>query len=77
MGTIGDIIREYLKTNGFDGLVSYDFECGCEIFGCGCEIDDLFACESEGISECEPGYKIPCDCGGDCGWHIGTKSPLT
>jgi len=43
---IKEIITKYLTENGFDGL------CGEE---CGCQLGDLFPCES--ISpNCEPGY---------------------
>ncbi len=48
MTTIKDIIKTWLKDNGYDGL--YDDECGCEI-------DDLFPC-GEPNEHCEAGYKI-------------------
>jgi hypothetical protein len=51
-----EIIIEYLKTHGFDGL--------CNPYGeCGCGIDDLIPCECD-ISECSPAYKR--ECSGKC-----------
>lgn len=64
---VESIVVEYLKKNKFDGLC-------CD--QCGCEIDDLFPCSSEGTYGCEPGYKIPCDCGQGCSFHI-SKEKLT
>lgn len=66
---VHDIVIEYLKANGYDGLC----EVGCE---CACELSDLFPCGGDmaDISHCQPGHKTPCpdDCelGGDCSWHI-------
>ena len=51
---IGDIVKQYLEQNGFDGLV--------EQFGeCGCEVSDLFPCGTPHES-CRAAYKIPCPC---------------
>jgi len=47
--TIKDIVREYLETNGYDGLCTQ---------GCGCHLDDLFPC-CDGGMDCVPGHKIP------------------
>ena len=63
-----DIIRNHLKENEFDGLVTDDN-------GCGCTIDDLAPCDSY-FGSCHPGYAVPCDCGGSCGVagvHISTE----
>ena len=57
-----EIIKRHLKTYGYDGLYNPDGKCACEI-------NDLNPCCSD-ISECSPGYKIPCDCG-DHDFHIG------
>ncbi len=68
MSTVIEIIREYLKQNGYDGLAGDD---------CGCEVDDLQPCCSD-CGSCEPGYKVPCsDCpaDGDCEWHMSTEKP--
>ena len=62
-----DIVANYLRDNGFDGLVSRDGECGCGI-------EDLHPCEEE-FADCEPGYKVPCTCGEGCKFHIATKKP--
>lgn len=66
--TVKDIVEKYLKDNKFDGLYSS--------FGdCGCQLDDLMPCCSEGIEQCEPGYKTKCNpeecpADGNCNWHI-------
>jgi hypothetical protein len=62
---VKEIVKKYLEDNGFDGLFSDSWECGCEI-------DDLMPCE-EPQQACEPGYKIPCNCGEGCNWHIGPE----
>lgn len=55
-----DIVKDYLTTNGYDGL-------GCE--ECSCEIDDLMPCSSPDIG-CWAGYKESCNCGECCDFHI-------
>ena len=45
---IRDIVEEYLKTNGFDGL--------CENNGCGCWLDNLMPCYQPDERNCKPGY---------------------
>lgn len=53
MPTVIEITREYLKANGYDGLVRSDYECGCNI-------EDLMPCgECEG--GCEAGYQETAD----------------
>lgn len=76
-----DIIVEYLKTNGYDGLFSRDGECACKM-------DDLMPCEGYGSEiSCEPGYikyYTECttiqSCGLECagetdGFCISAKKP--
>ena len=46
-----NILIEYLKTNGFDGLYSPG--------ECSCEVDDLGPC-GQVCLECESGYKTDC-----------------
>lgn len=48
--TIGEIVKEYLQENDFDGLF-YPGECGCSIE------DGLFACDGGDCRECQAGYK--------------------
>jgi len=43
------IVKQWLSKNGYDGLVSADLECGCEI-------DDLMPCDTP-LVDCEAGYK--------------------
>ena len=45
--TVIEIVKQYLKENGYDGLCNED---------CGCVIDDLAPCE-EMSEQCEAGYK--------------------
>lgn len=54
--TVKEIITEYLKEHGFDGL---------RVDHCTCELADLMPCVGLGLEEdisvCEPGYKVACD----------------
>ena len=47
--TVYDILKKWMKDNGYDGLCNHDSECGCSL-------DDFFCC-GEVCSECEPAYK--------------------
>ena len=66
---IRQIVEQWLRANGYDGLTTVD---------CGCVVDDLMPC-GEYVADCEAGYKVPClgggDCpaDGDCPWHISTS----
>lgn len=54
--TVFEMIKEYLKANGFGGLYGKEDEED----GCGCELDELFVCDGEdGCFDCKAGYKIP------------------
>ena len=48
---VKDIVGEWLKANGYDGLVSDDRECGCVLA-------DLAPCSGMG-EHCEAAYKGP------------------
>lgn len=50
-----EIVKNYLKRNGYDGLAGDE---------CGCERSDLMPCGEFGAN-CEAGHKVKCDC--DCG----------
>jgi len=50
--TVKEIVTEYLKDNGYDGLCSEE---------CGCAIDDLMPCNDD-QSYCSPGYMHSKDC---------------
>ena len=51
--TMRAIVAEWLRANGYDGLASDD---------CGCEVDDLFVCESP-QPDCVAGHKrTKCPC---------------
>ena len=45
---VKNIVAEFLKRNGFDGLWNDE---------CACEIDDLFPCAGHLSSRCRPGYR--------------------
>lgn len=47
--TVLDILDQYLRANGYDGLVNPDVECGCRI-------GDLQPCVSD-FADCEPAYR--------------------
>ena len=65
---VKEIVKEYLEENGYGGLADPYGECGCEI-------DDLMPCESDGIRECIPGYRVDCTCGEGCEFHIAIEKP--
>lgn len=48
--TVKQIITEYLKAHGYDGLCSHGL--------CGCDIGDLAPCQCD-ASHCVPAYKNP------------------
>jgi len=48
------IIQDYLRKNGYDGLLCTDIPCGCSI-------DELMPCgENCNVLDCEPAYAHPC-----------------
>jgi hypothetical protein len=56
-----EIVKKYLKENGFDGLVGDD---------CGCGIEDLAPCGCDSIASCSAAIKVKqhcedCDAGCD------------
>lgn len=59
--TVRDILLQWLKANGYDGLMNDGAECGCEI-------GDLIPCD-EPCESCRPGYK-GLDPSGECDWAI-------
>lgn len=72
---VHEIVKDWLEKYGYDGLRGPFGECACEI-------DDLMPCHgimwaADSQAECEPGYKVPCDCGEGCGYHIvSTKAEV-
>lgn len=63
--TVREILKAWLKEHGFDGILNADAPCGCSV-------DDLFPCDGP-CDRCEPGYKVPCDCGEGHDWHIASE----
>lgn len=54
MISVLQIVKQYLRKNGFDGLA-------CD--GCGCGLDDLMPCVGDitGMVECKPAKRYACD----------------
>jgi hypothetical protein len=52
---VKEIVEQYLKNNGYDGLCLPEQECGCHI-------GNLFACGSD-FSPCQPGHRAVNDAG--------------
>jgi hypothetical protein len=48
-----EIVKKYLKDEGYDGLFTDE--------GCGCSLEDLMPCEGNDFHECKAGYKIKGD----------------
>ncbi len=63
--TCAEIIENYLKENGFDGLY-------CSGANCACKNGDLFPC-MESPDECIPGYLHVNPNNGD--WNIRPEKP--
>ncbi len=62
-----DLLREFLKANGYDGFYAPG-ECACNLEGlCWCE--NLENITAEG--ECRPGVYHPVPAGSDCSFYIG------
>jgi len=66
--TVIQIITEHLISHGYDGLFNARNDCACVL-------DELEPCESIG-GDCEPGYRVPCDCG-DHDYHVQREKPTT
>jgi len=66
--TVKEILKKWLKDNGYGGLYSDYMECGCNL-------EDLLPCE-EVHQDCRAGVEIPCDGScpeGSCDSHIVPK----
>ena len=51
--TLQQIVKEWLKRNGYDGLCDCNLECGCSV-------DEIMPCAEPG-TECEAAYKDEAD----------------
>ncbi|GAB1534393.1 hypothetical protein ADMFC3_00240 [Geovibrio sp. ADMFC3] len=49
--TVREIVAEWLKNNGYDGLVDIEGECVCLI-------EDLIPCDCEHIESCQAGKRV-------------------
>ena len=56
--TVREMVREYLTAHGYDGLWSPIGECGCSL-------EDLMPCCSEGVEQCEAAYMLSADADSD------------
>jgi hypothetical protein len=63
--SLREIVEQYLRENGFDGLYLQD--------ECACAVDDLAPCDGPTI-DCTAGYRAPCDCG-EHDFHIQELRP--
>lgn len=63
---IRDIVDQWLRANGYDGLAGEE---------CGCECGDLMPCDDPNIDNCVPGHKIPCPTPDDCEYMFGCTTP--
>ena len=57
--TVDDIVTKFLNDNGYDGLKHDD--------DCCCLTDDR--CD-DATFDCQPAYKVPCDCDDGCNYHM-------
>lgn len=48
--TVIEITKKFLIEKGYGGLCNPENECGCML-------EDLFCCSSDGIQDCQAGYK--------------------
>jgi len=64
--TLRQLVQSALGERGYDGLYN-------EAGQCACEASDLAPCGHPNL-DCEPGYRVPCDCG-DHGFHVVTVTP--
>ena len=58
---VKNIVKKYLKDNGYDGLFCDE---------CGCLLDELMPCDCTDITDCEPGYRHDTPDDPDCDWCI-------
>lgn len=65
-GTVQEILVAHLRARGYDGLFNDDRACGCTV-------EDFATC-GDIWTNCQPGYRIPCQCGEGCDFDIGPKS---
>ncbi len=67
--TVQEIIENYLKENGFKGLVDGFLDCGCNLV-------DLFPCGDGCALLCEPAYRVECNCEDHNGHHYQKEKPV-
>ncbi len=63
---VREIVADWLKAHGYDGL--YWSETFCDGEGCGCTLDDLMPCEWVDGRSCVAGYCKPCSHFGEEGY---------
>jgi hypothetical protein len=71
---VKEIVADWLRSHGYDGLAGPD---------CGCLVDDLMPCCEVSVYHCAAGMRGPCDpvtcpAEGRCDWHVvPSASPST
>ncbi len=58
--TVKEIVIEYLKANGYDGLCREE---------CGCGLNDLCPCDDNPYFDCEPAYHHEATADREEGWY--------
>ena len=71
--TTREMIADWLKEHGYDGLWNGEDYMGGD--GCGCFIDDLFVCDydSNVPQHCQAGYRVRIERDGKIGDGIGPE----
>lgn len=69
MPTVKEMVENFLKSNGYNGLVHGSYDCACGL-------EDLMFCDDLGDGNCIAGYKAPCDCG-EHDFHIVENNPTS
>ena len=68
---VREIVTDWLQANGCDGL--YNLELLYD--GCACGLGDLMPCDDTFTGDCQPGYRVPCDCGEEHRFHVVAEKP--
>ena len=62
-----EIVKDWLDSHGFDGLVNVETECGCG----GNSLNDLYCGDYCPYRDCEAAIKRECDCGSYTYYPVG------
>ena len=67
---IQQMVEEYLREWGFDGLWNDGAECACVVGG-------LMPCDDANVTRCLAGYRVPCDCEEGHRFHVQAERVST